>query len=100
MKTRRLNDPRSYVLLEEVNHGGSSSGSRSNPDSSGSTKSRGSSSRVETRLLGDDDNVYAVQRAWQANAGKFTLAERSKAMEVLFKMINTLIIYKCREVIR
>ena len=76
MKARRVDDPRNYVLLEEVTMGTSQ-------ESPSNKAKHGNNGKAVTRILADDDNVYTVQHAWQANAGKFLLTERHKAFEVI-----------------
>ncbi len=62
MKSRSIEDPRSYVLVEETEI----------PDGK---KKVGK--KLVQRVLADDENVYLVQSSWKG-VGKLTLLERDK----------------------
>ena len=74
MKARRTEDPRNYVLVEEMT-------SHKSHNSSTALNKRNSSGRCELRILAADENVYQAQSAWKSNNGKFLLMDRHKAME-------------------
>ena len=74
MKGRRSEDPRHYVLLEEI--------MLSHYESSMTSKGRRGSKSTERRVLADDDNVYQTQTQWRGSAGRFILCERDKVPEV------------------
>ena len=74
MKGRRSEDPRHYVLLEEI--------MLSHYESSMTSKGRHGSKSTERRVLADDDNVYQTQAQWRGSAGRFILCERDKVPEV------------------
>lgn len=68
MKARRPEDPRNYVLVEQF-------GLSANYD----PHTRHQTTKVEKRVLADDENVYQLQHSWKNNAGRFVLVDRSKA---------------------
>ena len=74
MKARRSEDPRHYVLLEEI--------MLSHYESSMTSKGHRGSKSTERRVLADDDNVYQTQTQWRGSAGRFILCERDKVPEV------------------
>lgn len=61
VKARRMEDPARFVLLEELEWGGTSGGSATR----------------QQRVLGDDENVYSTQAHWQT-LGRFILRERDQ----------------------
>ncbi len=74
MKGRRSEDPRNYVLLEEIVSGF---------DPPGPGKGRRGSKSTERRVLADDENVHQVQSQWRSSApARFILCERDKVPEV------------------
>ena len=70
MRARRPEDPRHFVLVEEIyvraNQQEMKRGHHLPP-------------KVERRMLSDDEAVYQAQYQWKDNAGKFILMEHSKA---------------------
>lgn len=69
MKARRKDNPRNFVLVEEL-------------CISGGHEKTHRPKKVEKRILSDDDNVYTIQHGWQSSAAKLILTERIKATEV------------------
>ncbi|KAJ9590133.1 hypothetical protein L9F63_016745 [Diploptera punctata] len=61
VKARRMEDPARFVLVEELEWGGTSGGSCTR----------------QQRVLGDDENVYSTQAHWQT-LGRFILRERDQ----------------------
>jgi len=76
-KARRTQDARRYALCAETTRVTSGA----DDDVAGSW-GLGSRSRVERRVLADDESVFAVHATWRNNAGKFVLVERKKAADV------------------
>ena len=72
VKARRMEDPSHFVLVEELEYG-----QLRNDPSSSSSKSR---SRIERRILEDDENVYHLQAGWKT-LGKLVLRDRSAPLE-------------------
>ena len=68
MRARRPEDPRHFVLLEELHI-----------LTSVESRQRHIPPKVERRILSDDESVYTAQYGWKNNAGKFILMERQKA---------------------
>lgn len=68
-KTHRAGeDPRSYVLVEELDIPGQG-------DTSSLTSRRPGSEKVEMRILADDENVHDAQCEWRTT-GRFILMPR------------------------
>lgn len=59
LKARRLEDPMNFVLVEELEWGGTSH-------------------NIQQRALADYENVYSAQSSWQT-IGRFILQERASA---------------------
>ena len=77
MRARRREDPANYVLVEEL--------CVTSVDTPG--KTRRTSTKTERRVLGDEEQVYPVQRQWNL-PGKFVLMERDKVPEVRIEIIR------------
>ena len=75
MKARRLEDPRNYILVEEITY-------ISSHDPPG-YKPRQGVAKCEKRSLADDECVYQAQLNWKHKSGKFMLTERAHAPEVI-----------------
>ncbi|KAH9518381.1 Phospholipase C [Bulinus truncatus] len=71
-KAHRANteDPRDFVLLEEV--------SPSEIHQSSSSKRLGGEKSDISRILADDENVYQAQNDWKTAAGRFVLMNRTE----------------------
>uniref|UniRef100_T1IQR7 Phosphoinositide phospholipase C n=1 Tax=Strigamia maritima TaxID=126957 RepID=T1IQR7_STRMM len=70
VKARRLEEPKKFVLIEELDISHTNEGS-----SSGKRRSH----HAEIRILSDDERVYDAQTAWKTT-GRFTLKERAQIM--------------------
>ena len=51
-------------------------------------KHRHNASKVDKRILADNENVYNAQRAWRNNAGKFLLQTRHKANQAIANQVG------------
>lgn len=73
VKARRAEDPRQFVLLEELES------TQPLSSQSGTGRRRGSD-KQERRILTDEENVFQAQSEWKTN-GKFMLIDK-ESMEV------------------
>lgn len=73
VKARRMEDPSSFVLVEELDY---TSLSETAPGGS-MRMPRGHRGRKDSRVLHDDENVYEVQSRWKAQ-GRFELRTREE----------------------
>lgn len=71
LKARRMEDPRNFVIIEEIEYY-CDTGSDS---ASGTSKSKSKMSGCWRRVLEDHENVYSVQAEWKTK-GKFELKNR------------------------
>ena len=72
MKARRPEDPRQFVLTEELHL------------FNFEPKNRHCAPRVERRVLPSDENMFQAQSLWRSSAGKFILTERAQAQIEVF----------------
>ena len=78
MKARRPEDPRQFVLTEELHL------------FNFEPKNRHCAPRVERRVLPSDENMFQAQSLWRSSAGKFILTERAQAqIEVSIRKHDT-----------
>ncbi|XP_071449033.1 1-phosphatidylinositol 4,5-bisphosphate phosphodiesterase epsilon-1-like [Hetaerina americana] len=79
VKARRMEDPARFVLVEELEWGGSSgTGGAESTSGALSGTSSGRRRTRQQRILDDDENVYATQANWRT-LGRFVLRERMEA---------------------
>ncbi|CAH1784523.1 unnamed protein product, partial [Owenia fusiformis] len=67
-------DSRNLILVEELT-----------TEASVDSPSKRRSSRVEKRILADNENVYAVQKEWKGISGRFILMDREEVLQEMEK---------------
>lgn len=81
VKARRMEDPASFVLVEQVEYPPLDDGSLSGPV-------RRQGMQKNLRVLSDNENVYKAQARWKAK-GWFELKKRDEALHVKKKNVRT-----------
>ncbi|KAG8224032.1 hypothetical protein J437_LFUL001109 [Ladona fulva] len=78
VKARRMEDPARFVLVEELEWGGSTGSGVADSTSGALSGTSGRRRTRQQRILDDDENVYTTQANWRT-LGRFVLRERIEA---------------------